>query len=612
MDNLRFNTFKNLKKMKKLKYFAAVMLMGFGMTSCGDFLDRPAEDSYNTDNYYESDAACIAGVNYLYNSPWYDFQRGFIKVGEVMSGNMYWGSSPYLNFSVNGTDDDLVNMSYSLWAEIGHCNTVYQSLAGANASEAVKRQTMGECLAWKAMAYFYLVRSFGDVPIVHDNSTVIGSGEYNTMHKVEKADVYEYIVMTLEKAMELLPKEKSTTGRIDYYCAEGLLAKVYLTKAGVSGSLNNDDLAKAAEYAKDVIDNSGRQLMANYEDIFRGSNNVSDESLFAWRWTVGAHWTCQNTLQSDLMPEGFDEFGDCWGGWGGPSADLMAAFDVVKIEEVDGKKTVTSFPSPENRVNVDIRRKATIMLAGDQYEYFWRDKDLGNNKKGFDLLKFYYDKDYNAAAPGTFQGPCGAQNVKHAYGNNADHVAEMGGSAARMAYALATHILRLSDIYLIYAESMVLQGKGTDASAVDAFNAVRGRSVSGYMGNPKTSITFDDVWKERRLEFAGEGDRWYDFVRRAYYDVNACIAEIKSQHRNAIWNANTVYKTYFESGVWSLTGKDDDGNSADLQYDADTPVPNITANSFSLPFPSEDVAVNPNLSSNAEAEHIDVRSTYSY
>ena len=90
------------------------MLLGMGMTSCSDFLDKPVEDNYNTENFYNGDAACISGVNYLSNSPWYDFQRGFIKIGEVMSGNMYWGSSPYMNFSTNGTDEDLVNMSYSL------------------------------------------------------------------------------------------------------------------------------------------------------------------------------------------------------------------------------------------------------------------------------------------------------------------------------------------------------------------------------------------------------------------------------------------------------------------------------------------------------------------
>jgi hypothetical protein len=94
------------------------------------------------------------------------------------------------------------------------------------------------------MAYFYLVRTFGDVPIIHSNSESLGKGDYNSVSKVEKADVYEYIIMTLEKAMELLPKEKSTSGRIDYYCAEGLLSKVYLTKAGVSGTLNQEVLKK--------------------------------------------------------------------------------------------------------------------------------------------------------------------------------------------------------------------------------------------------------------------------------------------------------------------------------------------------------------------------------
>ena len=161
------------------------------MTSCDDFLDRPVEDNYNLDNYYSSDAACVSGVNYLYNSPWYDFQRGFIKMGEVMSGNMYWGNCPYLSFSVNGTDEDLKNMSYSLWAVIGHANTVYHALSGASASANTIRQCQGECLIWKAMAYFYLVRSFGDVPIIHNTSDVLASGEYKTCSKVEKADVYE-------------------------------------------------------------------------------------------------------------------------------------------------------------------------------------------------------------------------------------------------------------------------------------------------------------------------------------------------------------------------------------------------------------------------------------
>ena len=578
-------------KLKNITYFAVAAAFSLSLNSCGDFLDRPVEDNYNIDNFYASDAACVSGVNYLYNSPWYDFQRGFIKMGEVMSGNMYWGNSPYLNFSVNGTDQDLVNMSYSLWAEIGHSNTVYQALAGAKASQATIRQCQGECLIWKAMAYFYLVRSFGDVPIIHNTSDVLASGEYKTCSKVAKADVYEYIILTLEKAMELLPKQKLTNGHMDYYCAEGLLAKVYLTKAGVTGSINKDDLQKAVQYAKDVIDNSGRKLMANYEDIFRGSNNVSDESLIAWRWTVGAQWTSQNTLQSDLMPSGFDENGDCWGGWGGPSVDLMEAFGVKPTD------------SPTDRIDVDIRRKATIMMPGDVYPYFWRDHSLGNGQSGFEILHFYFDKDYNPAATEQFEGPCGAQNVKHAYGNNNDHVAELGIAPARMAYAVATHILRLADVYLVLAESQALLdgGQTTNAKALEAFNAVRGRAISGY--TPKTSISFDDVWKERRLEFAGEGDRWYDFVRRAYYEPSKCIEELTAQKRNAWWNLSEVYKTYFKTGVWDASSS---------EYDSSTPAPLVTEKTFTIPFPTEDVSVNPNLGSNVAPVNVDVRSTYSY
>ncbi len=507
-------------KIKNIKYVAVTMLLGMALTSCDDFLNRPVEDNYNTENYYSDDASCIRGVNYLYNSPWNDFSRGLINVGEILSGNMYKGSNPYINFSVNGTDQDYLWMTYSLWAVVGHANTVYKSIAGSGASEKVKNQCMGECLAWKAMAYFFLVRTYGDVPIVHDNSATLASGEYNTMSKVEKADVYEYILMTLEKAMELLPKEKSTTGRIDYYCAEGLYAKVLLTAAGVSGSMNNDYLQRASAASLDVIKNSGRKLMENYADIFRGSNNVSDESLFAWRWAVGSQWTSQSYMQSDLAPEGFDEYGDCWGGWGGPSADLEDAFGYDVAED------------PSKRIDIDTRRKAIMMGAGDIYEYFWRDHDLGNGKKGLDIIRFYFDKDYNTAATEQFQGPCGVQNVKNLYGDNADHLAECGVSAARMASALATHVLRLADVYLVHAEAEVLQGKTTSATALDAFNAVHQRAVPSAVD--KTSLTFEDIWKERRLELAGEGDRWYDFVRRSYYDVQSCINEIKSQRRNAI------------------------------------------------------------------------------
>ena len=137
---------------------------------------------------------------------------------------------------------------------------------------------------------------------------------------------------------------------------------MYLTKSGLSGTRNADDLAKAAEYSKDVINNSGRNLLANYSDVFRLANNKNEEWLFSWHWSAGRDpWTQQNTLQSDLAMVGFDEFGDCWGGYAGPSVDLQDSFGISALE------------SPETRSDTDTRRKATMMMAGDVYDYFWQD-----------------------------------------------------------------------------------------------------------------------------------------------------------------------------------------------------------------------------------------------
>lgn len=586
----------------------------FSLASCAEFLNRPTIDNYNTSNFYQTDEQIQQGINYLYNSPWYDFQRGFIKVGEVMSGNMYWGSSPYLSLTTNGTDEDLVKMSYSLWSVNAHCNTVIKNiLASEGPSQSAKNRAIGECITLKALAYFFLVRSFGEVPIIHDNSDLLGTGEYNNVTKVSKANVYEYIIMNLEKAMELLPEDNQLgkANRIDFFAAEALLAKVYLTKAGLNGSLDSGDLANAAKYAKDVMDRSGRTLTPKYSDVFRLSPsvyNATGECLISWQWTTdGEPWTRQNSLQGDLQMEGFGDHDDLWGGWGGPSVDLAEAFGVRSTDD------------PSVRIGEkDTRRKATMMLPGDVYEYFWTDKG------GFDFIKFLFDEGtYGKNGPHKMECQTGACNVKHCYGNDADHIAALGKPADRMAYELPTHVLRLSDIYLVYAEAVV----NTDnAAALATVNLVRSRAGAA----PLSSVTMEDIWKERRLELAGEGDYWYDFVRRAYWQPEVVIAELKAQKRSTYsGKLGDVYKNYYTTKTWDidlLTEPTEDGTGVMGWVDGaanqvwygknsikgDDDAPNVTLGSFTLPFPTEDVVFNGNMASDAAIGEVDVRSTYIY
>ena len=607
--------------MKLINIFKGAMVgvLALSMASCEDFLNRPTEDNYNVDNFYKTDDQVEQGVNFLYNSPWYDFQRAFIKIGEVMSGNMYWGSSPYLTFTTNGTDADLVNMSYSLWNVNGQANTVITNILNSEGpSQAAKNKAIGEALTWKAMSYFFMVRTFGEVPIVHDNNQILTSGTYNDLRKADRASIYEYIIMTLEKAMELLPKQTSGwNGRIDYYSAEALLAKVYLTRAGLSGSLNNDDLKKAADHAEDVILNSGRTLTPVYSDIFRLSpavHNAKGESLIAWQWECSSgRWTSQNTLQSDLCFEGFSEFGDLWGGWGGPSYDLALAFGADPVLGPAEIQKVT-----------DMRRQATLMMAGDFYDYFWTSKKTAvDSKNGFNYLYFLYSGDAEYAAygvPAQFEGPCGSQNVKHLFGDGADHEAALGFSAARMSYQLPTHLLRLGDVYLICAEANLLTGNS--AKALEYTNAIRERAGVEALA----SVSFEDIWKERRLELAGEGDRWYDYVRLAYYDKATAMADLSAQKMNSVYNYDQACKHYWYTGCGgSLEDVPEDLTAFDptkaewktdfeneVRYNDDDPARStyVNENIFTLPLPSEDVVFNPHLLE--PAVPVDVRKEYVY
>ena len=532
-----------MKNVLKYIAFAAVVLVA--ASSCEKFLDRPAKDSYNAQNFYQDEQQCIQGVNYLYNSPWYDVIRGFYRVGECFAGNYYMGDkNPYLQFTVNGSDKELRDMSSSLWAVNAHATTVYNRLKEVQGvNQATVNMCMGEALTWKAFAYFFLVRSFGEVPIIHDMNALIADNSYTSVYKAPKADIYNYIVKVLEKAMELLPKKVGNKdGRIDYYAAEALLAKVYLQKAGVTGTLNQEDLDMAARYAKDVIENSGRALMENYSDIFRMQNNKNIECLISWHWDASAQpWTAQNSFQSDLAPKGFDEFGDCWGQWTGPTIALQDQFGVSALD------------NPATRSDTDTRRKATMMLPGDVYEYFW------TTNGGFDYLRFFYDDNYGPsgnsnASEKSLNSPTGSMCVKFLYGDGNDHMNALGVSAGTMAYGLSTHILRLADIYLVYCEAK-LHGPGsstTDALALQCYNAIRNRAIPGVV-SAKTSITFEEVFKERNLELALEGDRWYDYVRVGYYNMDFAVNDILSQRRNA-WSKslNDACKAYYEGSAWNV------------------------------------------------------------
>ena len=508
-----------------------------------------------------------------------------------MDGNGFWMLTP------NEDMEEVKSMSASLWAVNARANTVLENInmyAGPATTVEGRNKAKGEALVWKALSYFFMVRIYGAVPIVHNNTELMQTGEYNTLYRAKVENVYDYIIMTLEQAIEWLPEE-SEKGRLDKYSAYGLLAKVHLTRSGYgrSGDRNQDDLNKAKEYARKVVHESGRVLTPEYSDIFRGSHNMDDESLVAWRWVTAAndYWTAMNDLQSDLTPNGFSE-AQSWGSWGGPSLDLQEAFG----ERFNG--TTPSGALSATRNNTDKRRKVTMMMYGDVYSYFWRDKPIkkdadGNDvpfPNGFDFTKFYGTllKDFHSST--------GANVVKHIVGNNADHLGEFGVPMIGRGTSQATHILRLADVYLVYAEAILGNSSSTsDAEALWAFNEVRKRAGVAE----KSSVTWEDIFKERRLELAFEGDFWYDIVRWHYYKPNEALAYLNGQNRKTY----TGLSSYYLDQGWNSWGSEGgypkkDETTEKLSPRIDTEKPDgkpFTHDKFTMPFPSTDLQMNPNL-----------------
>jgi len=103
-------------------------------------------------------------------------------------------------------------------------------------------------------------------------------------------------------------------------------------------------------------------------------------------------------------------------------------------------------------------------------------------------------------------------------------------------------MIRYADVLLIYAEA-ILAGNGSrsDGAALDAYNRVRTRAGLAA----KSSITIDDIMHERRVEFAFEGDYWYDIQRQGFAKAKQII---EGQNRGDV--TTPLYVTFIESNMY--------------------------------------------------------------
>ena len=487
-------------KTNKILMVSAVASVLMTMSSCGeDFLDRSPLHGYTAPTYYTSDEAVIKATEPLYNYAWHGYnERAIVGMGSFRANDAW---SPYLQgefarFTITGLSVEVVNAWSSLYMVVSMSNQLINDLdtyASEEVSEAVKNQAKGEAMLMRSAAYFYLLRGWGEIILYEDNFDV-------TKMPVRKlsteGSVLKFIVRDLERASELLP-EKGSNNHPSRYVAKALLAKVLLAQSGWQTGNPRDHqrdqatLDRVVTLCDEVINCGQYHLLDNYEDLFRPQFNDNEETLLAMRWAdpLLGEYASNNNLISDLAWSDVTDV-NCWGGSLHASVDML---DYYNEEPADS-----------------FRLRGNFFTPGRYYSYIWSEKG-----------GYTYNVNW-------------AQAKKGVVGTKAD----CDGHLAQQASPLNTYILRLADVYLTKAEALLGNNESTsDGRALAAFNATRLRAKLP----PKDSFTFEDLIRERRIEFCLEYCNWYDMVSWYRWKPDYMLGFFNNkQHRAFMLNSGDV------------------------------------------------------------------------
>ncbi len=597
-----------MKKLNILLLAGSLMTMAMLTTSCGkDFLDKTPNHDYTADTYYSSDAAVMKAIEPLYNYAWFNYNyRAMIGMGSARAND---GWNPYLNpqyatFQVTGLDPDLANAWKSFYLVISMSNQLISdinSYCSDAVSEETKNLALGEAYLMRGTAYFYLVRSWGEVIVYEDN---LAMTQNPVVPLTKEEDVLKFVIRDFRRAAKLLPAA-STSMHATKYAAEGLLAKALLAYSGWNKTTRDESILKEVISLCDDVINSGKySLMSDYADLFKyATNNYSmqnSETLLAMRWAdpLTSKWGEYSANFSDLAWSGSSDV-SVWGG-------IYASPDMLDLYNED--------------ISDSIRFKSTFCLPGAYYDYWDSGNDLVSaaektRANGYPQASgFVYNKKY-------------CQLKKWVVGTKAD----CQGHLAQMASPLNTYIQRLADVYLIKAEAVLGNDEVTsNAEGLSAINAVRARAKVNQM---YSSYGFEELIKERRKEFCMEFSNWYDMVTWYRWKPQYMLNYFNNkQHRAFMINQGDVlynpdrsisYRTfpnrqsspwYFYDNnrtprgcYWNDCMREEDGENIIMTkeqgyvYDVDAlsraqdgydPVTLNEANIF-LPYPEADVLRNP-------------------
>lgn len=479
--------------MKKYIYAAALFASSLSMNSCVS-LDQDPQSFLRFETFPKDASNLASAADALYVDLWngnYGLNCRLQRINVGADDVTYRAAKPnnplaliedlYPNITQNDADfSTLWSLFTKAIYDSGKIITETPVNEADNSKEAVAlRAVVGEAYFVRGLSYFYLVRLFGDLPLILTPE----DAEKKDMQRVAVADIYDKaIVPDMERAVKWLPatsrtKDASTPSK---WAAEAALGDIYMTMAGWPLNKGKEYYAKAESVLGDAIQNSGLKLATHYADLWKEANKTTEKEFLFGIMHSNANKKASNYgksyYPSDFAPNA---------GW----SDYYAS-----------EKFYLAYPNDE--------RKAHNFMTE------WNTKKgVVNYKKSADKLpaisKYY---DYNDGLPG-----------KSAQSNG------------------ITCIYRYADILLMYAEASVRATNSVSAKAVNALQEVQKRA-QGYADDATVTTTtnpsefLDAVFDENGWEFFAEMRRWFDLVRLEK------LKDVKpTEWANSLFKANNHY-----------------------------------------------------------------------
>lgn len=271
-----------------LIYLFALLLITSNLGCTKDFLDEVNKSAITQENYFTTATQAQASVTGIYpmlqtlNNE-IEFRGDAVwSLLEMPVGHVNPGGSQYKSGSIqhtNAANEPVYKMVWTgFYNGIANANLAISRIPTIKMNETTKKSLLGEAYFLRAFYYSYLVKLYGDIPLIIEPINFSSPDLYP--QKTNKEKVYELIISDLKQAEQSGLPAVDVTGRVSLGAVKSLLSSVYLTMAGYPLNKGTIYHRLAAEKAKEVLDAKYYKLFDNYAYLHDRAHKNREELIF--------------------------------------------------------------------------------------------------------------------------------------------------------------------------------------------------------------------------------------------------------------------------------------------------------------------------------------------